>query len=142
MLSGLASMMVTRVATIAAGAAGLVHDASLDDAAAMFGNFRIEKLAARRFEAFERASSSAPILIIPLKKLISIKYTMNLPQIAPQNDVGIRACIQAIPALPRAGVRSSAQVIRMIRCCGSVNSDLERAFADEVVRVAFGRTSR
>jgi len=55
MLSGLASMMVTRVATIAAGAAGLAHVESLDDAAAMFGNFRIEKLAARRFEAFERA---------------------------------------------------------------------------------------
>jgi hypothetical protein len=50
MLSGLASMMVTRVATIAAGAAGLAHVASLDDAAAMFGNFWIEKLAAQRFE--------------------------------------------------------------------------------------------
>jgi len=84
MLSGLASMMVTRVATIAAGAAGLVHDASLDDAAAMFGNFRIEKLAARRFEAFERASSSALIFSILLKKLTSKTSMMNLPQIAPQ----------------------------------------------------------
>jgi hypothetical protein len=48
-------MMVTRVATIAAGASGLAHVASLDDAAATFGNFRIEKLTAQRFEAFERA---------------------------------------------------------------------------------------
>jgi hypothetical protein len=53
-------MMVRRVATIAAGA-GLAHVASLHDAAAMFGNFRIENLAAPRFEAFERASSSVPI---------------------------------------------------------------------------------
>jgi hypothetical protein len=53
-------MMVTRVATIAAGAAGLAHGASLDGAAAMFGNFRIEKLAAQRFEAFERAFLVCP----------------------------------------------------------------------------------
>jgi len=45
--------------------AGKLHQQAvaggLDDAAMVLGNFRIEQLAAQRFEAFVRASSSTPI---------------------------------------------------------------------------------